>query len=77
MYYLYLILGTLLGITISFLFYKNKIKELSNLRLNYLMAQEEEFKFLKEKLLGLELSFHNFKKDVLQKLNKNLEDNIG
>ncbi len=71
--YFTLLLGFLLGILTSGFFVKSRVKELSKLRLSYLIGQEEETKFVKDKVLQVEFSLHTVNNKV-EKLSKKIED---
>lgn len=70
MNYIEIIIGIFIGTIFSFLFLKYRLKELKTLRYKYLLSQESETKFVKDKILEIELEFHNFKYQVFEILNK-------
>lgn len=72
MEYFTLLVGFLLGILTSGFFVKSRVKELSKLRLYYLIGQEEETKFVKDKVLQVEFSLHTVSKKV-EGLSKKIE----
>lgn len=70
MNYITFLLGFVVGVLSLFLIYKLKFKELSNLRYHYLLAQEEQTRFVKDKVLQVELDLYNFKEYVSNTINK-------
>lgn len=55
-----------------FISYKRKFKDLSNLRYQYLLSQEEQTRLVKDKVFQIELDLYNFKASVLS--NKDVEN---
>lgn len=55
-----------------FILYKRKFKDLSNLRYQYLLSQEEQTRLVKDKVFQIELDLYNFKASVLS--NKDVEN---
>jgi hypothetical protein len=70
--YLYFLAGIIFGISIMFILYKRKFKDLSNLRYQYLLSQEEQTRLVKDKVFQIELDLYNFKASVLS--NKDVEN---
>jgi hypothetical protein len=67
--YIYFLIGLIFGFSILFIAYRVKFKELSDLRYRYLLSQEEQTKFVKDKVLSVELDLYNFKEYVLSQIN--------
>ena len=72
MNYLYFLAGIIFGISVMFISYKRKFKDLSNLRYQYLLSQEEQTRLVKDKVFQIELDLYNFKASVLS--NKDVEN---
>jgi len=70
--YLYFLAGIIFGISVMFISYKRKFKDLSNLRYQYLLSQEEQTRLVKDKVFQIELDLYNFKASVLS--NKDVEN---
>lgn len=54
-------IGLFFGVFSAILILFFRLKELKNLRYKYLISQENDTRFLKDKVLEVELDFNNYK----------------